>query len=52
MAAETDVDGETGTDPERDGETTPDVDTDHLSDVPDGCGCAEVWEHTSDLREE
>jgi len=24
----------------------------HLSDVEDGCGCAEVWEHLSDQREE
>jgi hypothetical protein len=23
---------------------------DHLSDVPDGCGCAEVWEHLSERR--
>ena len=22
----------------------------HLSDVEDGCGCAEVWEHLSDQR--
>ena len=24
----------------------------HLADVDDGCGCVEVWEHTSDQREE
>lgn len=24
----------------------------HLQDVDDGCGCAEVWEHTSEQREE
>lgn len=24
----------------------------HLADVPDGCGCAEVWEHLSEQREE
>jgi hypothetical protein len=24
----------------------------HLSDVADGCGCAEVWEHLSDGRDE
>jgi hypothetical protein len=24
----------------------------HLVDVADGCGCAEVWEHLSDEREE
>ncbi len=23
---------------------------DHLSDVEDGCGCAEVWEHLSEQR--
>jgi hypothetical protein len=22
----------------------------HLSDVPDACGCAGVWEHLSDMR--
>jgi hypothetical protein len=25
--------------------------TDHLDDVEDGCGCAEVWEHLSEQRE-
>jgi len=56
----TDTDVETGVDvqtevdaeSEADGDTRADADTDHLSDVPDGCGCAEVWEHTSDLRED
>ena len=28
-----------------------DVATDHLDDIDDGCGCAEVWEHTSERRE-
>lgn len=28
------------------------VNTDHLDDVEDGCGCAEVWEHLSEQREE
>ena len=23
---------------------------DHLADLPDGCGCAEVWEHLTDRR--
>lgn len=23
----------------------------HLSDVKDGCGCAEVWEHMSEKRD-
>jgi hypothetical protein len=27
-----------------------DVDTSHLDDVDDGCGCAEVWEHLSEER--
>jgi hypothetical protein len=27
------------------------VPTDHLDDLDDGCGCAEVWEHTSERRE-
>ena len=22
----------------------------HVEDVPDGCGCAEIWEHLSDRR--
>ena len=25
-----------------------DVDTSHLEDVDDGCGCTEIWEHTSE----
>lgn len=28
------------------------VDTSHLDDVDDGCGCAEVWEHLSEERED
>jgi hypothetical protein len=32
-----------------DGAAEDDVDG-HLADVPDGCGCAEVWEHLSDRR--
>ena len=23
---------------------------DHLAEVPDGCGCVEVWEHLSERR--
>ena len=23
---------------------------DHLEDVDDGCGCAEIWEHLSERR--
>lgn len=25
---------------------------DHLEDVDDGCGCAEIWEHMSERRGE
>ena len=25
--------------------------SDHLDEVEDGCGCAEVWEHLSEQRE-
>jgi hypothetical protein len=31
---------------------TEDEDRAHLSAVEDGCGCAEVWEHLSEEREE
>lgn len=24
----------------------------HLDDVEDGCGCAEVWEHLSEKRQD
>lgn len=27
-------------------------DDDHLSDVPDGAGCTEIWEHISENRED
>lgn len=27
------------------------VDTAHLDDLEDGCGCAEVWEHLSEDEE-
>jgi len=26
-------------------------DTDHLAELEDGAGCAEIWEHLSDRRE-
>jgi hypothetical protein len=37
-------------------QTTEDADideptTDHLDDIEDGCGCAEVWEHMSEERD-
>jgi hypothetical protein len=28
------------------------VDTSHLDDVEDGCGCTEIWEHMSNERDE
>jgi hypothetical protein len=28
------------------------IETSHLEDVEDGCGCAEIWEHMSDERDE
>ena len=28
-----------------------DVDTSHLDDVQDGCGCTEIWEHMSEERD-
>jgi hypothetical protein len=42
----------TETDDEDDGDVPDpdDVDTAHLDDVADGCGCAEVWEHLSKER--
>ena len=26
------------------------VDTSHLDDIADGCGCTEIWEHMSEER--
>jgi hypothetical protein len=26
--------------------------TKHLDDLADGCGCAEIWEHLSERRED
>lgn len=31
---------------------TDETDDDHLSDLPDGCGCVEVWEHLSTGRDD
>lgn len=28
-----------------------DATTEHLDDMDDGCGCAEVWEHLSERRD-
>ena len=27
------------------------IDTSHLDDVADGCGCTEIWEHMSEERD-
>ena len=27
-------------------------DTAHLADIEDGCGCAEIWEHMSEQRDD
>ncbi|WP_195837570.1 MULTISPECIES: hypothetical protein [unclassified Halorhabdus] len=45
----TDSQMDTTTDDETEDATQPD---DHLDDVEDGCGCAEVWEHLSEQRED
>lgn len=31
-------------------ETTPEAEDDHLSDLADGSGCTEIWEHLSEQR--
>lgn len=33
-----------------DGAASDDPQPDHLEDLEDGCGCAEVWEHLSEHR--
>jgi hypothetical protein len=33
-----------------DDEPGEEIDTSHLDDVEDGCGCTEIWEHMSDER--
>ena len=32
--------------------TEEEIDTSHLDDVEDGCGCAEVWDHLSEQRDD
>jgi len=34
------------------GRETRDEADDHLSDLPDGSGCTEIWDHLSEEREE
>jgi hypothetical protein len=49
------TDGErppSGTGSDRSERDEEEVDTSHLDDVEDGCGCAEVWDHLSEQREE
>lgn len=36
---------------EQDAEEEEDI-REHLQNVEDGCGCAEIWEHLSEEREE
>ncbi|MFB6128437.1 MAG: hypothetical protein ABEJ47_01620 [Halorhabdus sp.] len=31
-------------------ESDRETDSEHLDEVPDGCGCTEIWEHLSDER--
>jgi hypothetical protein len=49
-----DSDGEGATDPENGptADCVPDeeIDEEHLSELPDGSGCVEVWEHLADQR--
>lgn len=37
--------------PEETQDSEDSVDTEHVDDISDGCGCAEVWEHLSEHRE-
>jgi hypothetical protein len=30
----------------------PDAEDDHLSDLADGSGCTEIWEHLSERRDD
>ncbi len=34
------------------GDPEPDAADEHLEELADGAGCAEIWEHLSELREE
>jgi len=36
--------------PEQNEEEEEDI-REHLSDVEDGCGCTEIWEHMSEQRD-
>jgi len=31
-------------------ETSADTADEHVEDIPDGCGCTEIWEHLSEQR--
>jgi hypothetical protein len=54
--SETSDEDDTRTDRQSEAETrradelSEDDEREHLSDVEDGCGCAEVWEHLSERR--
>ncbi|WP_224333601.1 hypothetical protein [Haloprofundus halobius] len=38
--------------PDADRQSSDDADDDHLSDLEDGVGCTEIWEHLSERRAE
>ena len=48
MSDETDADQPSSDADESRDDRYEDVDTSHLEDVDDGCGCTEIWEHTSE----
>lgn len=44
----------TASDPSQEAEAEAEAEQarEHLEDVDDGCGCAEIWEHLSENRDE
>ncbi|WP_224450191.1 hypothetical protein [Haloprofundus salilacus] len=42
----------TAADDRRSPDETDETDDDHLSDLEDGAGCTEIWEHLSERRAE
>jgi hypothetical protein len=42
----------TASDPSQEAEAEAEQAREHLKDVDDGCGCAEIWEHLSENRDE
>ncbi|MFC4549315.1 MULTISPECIES: hypothetical protein [Halorussus] len=43
--------GESAVEPAETGTTDRDGTDDHLTEVPDGSGCTEIWEHLSERRD-